>query len=194
MSYVDQDYSTLGHTSSPSADSRVPVHKLPQLPCAASSVWALLAFRGAGGRHPAVCISRAVARTAKASTGSSILRTCETKRLEGRTIRPPTTPPSADAQGSKVAQPEVITIMPVSAQLPAAYKSLQRSDQQTLSPGSEAVKLKVITIIPVSAQLPAAFRSLHGMRTMYPRRCNGCWAQDAINPRTIKTNPCSPSM
>ena len=101
-------------------------------------------------------------------------------------------PPSADAQGSKVAQPEVITIMPVSAQLPAAYRSLQRSNQHLLSPGSEVVKLEVITIIPVSALLPAAFRSLHGMRTMYPRSRDECQAQDAINPRTIKTNPCSP--
>ncbi len=75
-----------------------------------------------------VGISHALARTAKASTGSSILRIWETKRLEGRMMRPPRTPPSADAQGSKVAQPEVMTIMPVSAQLPAAYRSLQRSN------------------------------------------------------------------
>ena len=116
-----------------------------------------------------VCVSHAVARTAKASTGSSILRTCETKRLEGKIMRPPTTPPSADAQGSKVAQPEVITIMPVSAQLPAAYRSLQRSHQRSLSSQRKVVKPEVITTIPVSAQLPAAFRSLHGMRTIQLR-------------------------
>lgn len=51
------------------------------------------------------------------------MRTCDTNRLEGRTARPPTTPPSADAQGWKVAQPLVMTTTPVRAPLPAAYKS-----------------------------------------------------------------------
>lgn len=47
--------------------------------------------------------------TVTASTGSSTLRTCKTKRELGSTMRPPTIPPRADAQGSKVAHPDVIT-------------------------------------------------------------------------------------
>ena len=48
-------------------------------------------------------------RTVTASTGSSTLRTWRMKRELGRTARPPTIPPRAAAQGSKVAHPEVIT-------------------------------------------------------------------------------------
>lgn len=47
--------------------------------------------------------------TVTASTGSSTLRTWSTKRELGRTMRPPTIPPKAAAQGSNVAHPEVIT-------------------------------------------------------------------------------------
>ena len=68
-----------------------------------------------------------VIRTTKASTGSSIFMTWSVKREEGRYMRPPTMPPTAEAQGASVAQPLVITIVPIRDPLPAENKSLHHS-------------------------------------------------------------------
>ena len=44
-------------------------------------------------------------RTEMASTGSSIFMMCAMNQVDGITTRPPTMPPIAAAQGSKVEQP-----------------------------------------------------------------------------------------
>lgn len=68
-----------------------------------------------------------------ASTGSSILQTCRKKSEDGSRKTPPTMPPSMAAQGSRIAQPLVMTMHPIRAPLPADIKSLHSHRTHTHS-------------------------------------------------------------